>query len=64
MRPDMFEVARATVLLREEGLAGVEFAGGAAGAFGRVGAVEVRDVVVSDVSEPAGQLESSSGQKR
>ena len=53
MRPDMLEVTGPAVLLREEGLARVEFAGSAAGAFGGVGAIIVGNVIVADVAEPA-----------
>ena len=48
----MFEVARSAIFLGQEGLTGVEFAWSAAGALGRVGAVVVRDMVVSNVAEP------------
>ena len=52
VRADVLEVRRAAVLLGEEVCAGVELTGCAAGTLGRVGAVIVRDVVVSDVAEP------------
>lgn len=52
VRADVLEVRRATVLLGEEVCARVELTGCAAGTLGRVGAVVVGDVVVSDVTEP------------
>lgn len=52
MHSDMLEVARTAVFLGEEGLTGVEFSGRTAVALGRVGAVEVGNVTVSDITEP------------
>jgi len=52
VRANVLEVSRATVLLGQEVCARVELAGCAAGTLGRVGAVIVRDVVVSNVAEP------------
>lgn len=53
MCSNVFEVVRSAILLRQEGLSGVELAWRAALALGRVGAVEVGDVSVADVAEPA-----------
>jgi hypothetical protein len=50
---NMFEIAGTAVLLGEEVGAVVGFARGTAGTLGRVGTVEIRDVVVADVAEPA-----------
>lgn len=56
VRANMLEIAGAAVLLGKEVGAIVGFARGTAGTFGRVGTVEVRDVVVSDVAEPADNM--------
>lgn len=53
---DELEPIGATVLLEEELLAVGEAARLAALAFGRVGAVEVGDVLVADVAEPGGKM--------
>lgn len=52
VRSNVLEVAGTAVLLREERFTGVEFAGGAAGTLGGVGAVEVGDMAISDITEP------------
>jgi hypothetical protein len=52
MGPNVLEVAGPAVLLSKERCAFVELARGASGTFGRVGAVEVRNMAVSDVAEP------------
>lgn len=52
MRSNVFEVVWSAIFLRQERLAIVELAGSAAGALGRVGAVEVRCMPVSNVTEP------------
>lgn len=55
MCSDVFEVVWSAVFLGQEGFAVVELAGSAAGALGGVGAIEVRGVAVSDVTEPERQ---------
>jgi hypothetical protein len=52
VRANVLEVRRATVLLGQEVCARVELTGRAARTLGRVGAVIVWDVVVSNVAEP------------
>jgi hypothetical protein len=52
MSSDVLEVAWSAVLFGEERLAVVELSRRAGRAFGRVGAVEVGDVTVSDIAEP------------
>ena len=49
---DVLEVCRATILLREPVCALVELASLAAGALGGVGAIEIRNVVISNITEP------------
>jgi hypothetical protein len=49
---DILEVSRAAILLGEPVCTLVELTSFAAGALGRVGAVEIRDVVVSNITEP------------
>lgn len=56
---DELEPVGTTILLEEEFLAVGEAAGFAALAFGRVGAVEVRYVLVADVAEPGCGWEES-----
>lgn len=57
MRADVLEVCRSAVFLGQEIGASEELARGAAGTLGRVRAVVIGDVVVTDVAEPAhGQL--------
>lgn len=53
MCADVLEVGRPAVLLSQEIGASEELAGGAAGTLGRVRAIVVGDVVVTDVAEPA-----------
>lgn len=52
MRPNVSEIVWPAVFLGQEGFTVVKFARSAAGALGRVGAVEVWGVTVSDVAEP------------
>lgn len=52
MRSDVLEVTGPAVFFGEERCAVVEFTGCAAGAFGRIGAVEVRDMTVPNIAEP------------
>ena len=53
MRPNILEVSRSAILLGKEVCALEELASFAAGALGRIGAVEIRDVVVPDITEPS-----------
>lgn len=52
MHSDILEIVGSAILLGKPGFTLVEFTRGAAGALGRVGAVEVGDVTVPDVAEP------------
>lgn len=52
MGSDVFEVVWPAVFLGQERLAIIEFAGGAAGTLGGVGAVEVGGMTVPNVAEP------------
>lgn len=51
-RANVLEPVGSAILFLQPWLAGVELAGRAASALGRVGAVEVGDVVVANVAEP------------
>jgi hypothetical protein len=53
VRSNILEVSRSAILLGKEVCTLVELASFAAGAFGRIGAVEIRDVVVPDIAEPS-----------
>lgn len=53
MRSNILEVSRSAILLGKEVCALEELASLAAGAFGRIGAVKIRDVVVPDIAEPS-----------
>jgi hypothetical protein len=50
--PHVLEVSRAAILLGEPVCTLIKLTSFAAGALGRVGAVEIRDVVVSNIAEP------------
>lgn len=52
VRSDVLEVTGPAVFFGEERCAVVEFTGCAAGAFGRIGAVEVGNMTVSNIAEP------------
>ena len=56
VRPDVFEPIWSTVFLEEESLSIREATRLASSAFGRVRAVEVRDMLVADISEPGGLI--------
>lgn len=51
-RANKFEPVLPAVLLLENRVASVKFSGGAASAFGRVGTIEVRDVIVANIAKP------------
>ena len=53
MRSNIFEIVGSTILLGQERLPGIELAGFAALTLGRVRAVEVGNVSVANVTEPA-----------
>lgn len=53
MRSNILEVSGSAILLGKEVCALEELASLAAGAFGRIRAVKIRDVVVPDIAEPS-----------
>lgn len=53
MRSDVLEIAWSAIFLCQEGLTSVELAGCTARTFGRIWAVEVGDMAVTNISEPA-----------
>lgn len=58
MGTDVFEIVWSAVFLGQKVRAFVEFSRFATGTLGRVGAVEVRDVTVANVSEPKSHASS------